>query len=220
MAFSPGNLPSSFQVSAKGTRLLRIQETARAFGQKAADIEDAAAERATEASQGRFRAQLSGRPLAPPRRGGRYGRPTTEGTFADRLLWEPDGDGNVEFDIRKIRSAAPYFIIQEIGTAATANCLNPAGTFVVRSQIGRRISSNLFWASGPGGQALNAARGVGNDQLYYARDLDQNSIGQVRKRRKRIRREIKGKHYLQYGGIEGFRVLAKGLNEEARRIFK
>lgn len=218
------SFPASMQVSTRGRRFLNFQEAARAFGQVAMDAEDNAAEAATRVSQDVFQRQRGDRPLAPARRGKNYGRPTTSGQFAQRLLWVPDGDGNVEFDVRKIASAAPYYLIQEIGTNATAEIRNtahggPSGTIHVRSQVGRLISSNLYWASSVGAKAKSAKTGAFGDQLFYGSDLDQETLSQVRKRRKRIRREIHGKHFLQAGGFAGFNALFDELSREAQRIF-
>jgi hypothetical protein len=218
MAMSLGSLPPNFVVSAKGRRFLNIRQTAQEFDQKVIEFEDQAADAATNMSREVFLREEAKyrRPLAPKR----PGRPTTGGQFADRLLWTPDGNGNIEFDVRKIRAAAPYFIIQEIGTGQSAAILNPKGSVSVKSQYGRLISSRLVWAAGPGGDPVNASRGASRDQLYFARDFNADSLKDVRQRRKRIRREIKGKHYLYFGGNEGFDVLARLLNEEAKRVFR
>ena len=111
-----------------------------------------------------------------------------------------------------------YALIQEVGTGRSARILNPPGQITIPSQIGRAISANLYWGTGVGGNAVGPRAGANGDQLYYASEL--NNVGAVRRRKKRIRREIKGKHFLQAGGQAGYLELRTGLVDEAKRIFK
>ena len=178
--------------------------------------EDAAAKLATATSRSVFTSKLSGRPLAPPRRG----RATTGGTFDTLINWQPDHAKNsILLDVQQLRARAPYFLIQEIGTGQSAQILNPPGSISVRSQRGRLIAINLYWASGMGTAPAAPGRGGALEQLYLAADLNMGRAG-GRTRRMRIRREIKGKHYLRDGGIEGFRELSTGLQADAQRIFQ
>lgn len=206
-------------LSAKARRFLGIQKQISQFQQVIPKHEDAAASRATLVSRDRFLSQLSGRPLAPAR----TGRPTTGGRFADDIIWERDGHGGIELDVPRLQAVAPYFLIQEIGTNKTANILNGAGSsgpgsISVRGQAGRSIAWTLFWASGAGSNAVQATTGATGDQLYLAPDININTM--VAKRRKRIRREIKGKHYLRDGGAAGFSELEVLLLTDAQRIFR
>lgn len=185
------------------------------FRTAAVTRETEAAKIATDTSRSVFQSHLSGRPLAPPR----VGRLTTGGAFASFVNWSPDHrKNNIVFDTAALQHRAPYFLIQEIGTGRTAQILNPPGTISVRSQRGRPIAINLYWAGGPGAAWTSPGRGGALEQLYLASDLNMKSG--VRTRRMRIRREIKGKHYLRDGGAQGFRTLATGLSADAKRIFQ
>jgi hypothetical protein len=123
----------------------------------------------------------------------------------------------VEFELGRLPF---YALIQEIGTGQSAAIINPAGSISVRSQVGRLISANLYWASGPGAAPVPASRGVSHDQLYYASELNAQAVAAARRRRKRIRREIKGKHFIGDGGVAGFLELRTRLTDEANRIFR
>lgn len=209
---------TALQVSAKGRRFLNVYAQAQAFRRAIPVAEAAAAAVATDESKYTFLRQLNARnrPHAAPR----TGRPTTGGTFDQLIRWRPDGRGNISFDFQSLKRAAPYFLIQEIGTGQTANILNPQGTVTVHSQIGRTISANLYWAGGSGGSAVGPRSGASGDQLYAAAELNASTLARVPHRRKRIRREIKGKHYIQSGGRAGYLQLRTRLTDEAKRIFK
>jgi hypothetical protein len=211
------NLSSSVQISARARRFLAWGAPGGPISQfrtAATNRENQAAKAATDLSRTTFQSRLSGRPLAPPR----AGRPTTSGTFASNLVWNPDHANNtIMFDTQQIRSRAPYFLIQEVGTGQSARILNPPGTLTVPSQRGRLIAGNLQWAPGPGAAPAPPGRGGGLEQLYLLTDLNNATR---RTRRMRIRREIRGKHYLRDGGIEGFRLLSEGLKADAQRIFQ
>lgn len=214
------NLSSSVQISARARRFMAWGAPGGAISQfrtAAVNREMQAAKVATDMSRNVFASSnMMKRPLAPPRQG----RPTTDGTFRTLLVWDPDHANNsIVFDTQRIRSRAPYYLIQEIGTGQSARILNPPGTLTVPSQRGRLISANLLWATGPGASPAAPGRnGAGAlEQLYLVTDLNNATR---RSRRMRIRREIKGKHYLRDGGIEGFRVLSEGLKADAQRIFQ
>lgn len=205
-------------VSAKARRFLQSAAQVQKFKDAITAREAEAAKAATFTSRVTFDSRLK-RPIAPPR----PGRPNaTGGQFTSFLKWEPSKGhkGFIEFDTATMQKVAPYFLIQEIGTNRTATILNPPGQVTVRSQIGRTIPFNLYWASGPGGSASDARTGASGEQLYLAKDINAASLKNVRSRRKRIRREIKGRHYLQAGGAEGFRYLGQNLAADARRIFR
>jgi hypothetical protein len=217
------NLTSSVQMSAKGRRFMAMTAPGGLISQfqtASTRREVEGAKFATDTSRSVFQSRLSGRPLAPPR----AGRPTTLGAFPTLLHWIADHRNNaVKFDVMAIKSQAPYYLIQEIGTGRSAAILNTAngsvGSLTIPSQRGRLIRNiNLYWAGGPGGQPSPPGRGTGLEQLYLATDLKMGKFS--RTRRMRIRREIKGKHFLRDGGIEGFRVLSTGLQADARRIFQ
>ena len=149
-----------------------------------------AAARATERSRNRFTRLLSGRPTTDPRRG----RPTTGGTFASYINWVPDSRGGVQADIVSLQAAAPYWLVQEVGTergrsarALRAGPEGPEVAFVagVPRQAGRVIPSGLVW-SGSNPPNDQIVRGPWRQPIT-------------------IRREITGKHYLRTGGKLGFR---------------
>lgn len=177
----------------------------------------AAATQATAVSRQTFTSRLSGRPIAPARRN----RPTTQGQFAQFINWDFDrATDKVNFDLGYLESAAPYWAIQEIGTGRSANILqstNGPGAVTVRSQRGRRISSALVWAGGPGLQAATQARGARNDQLFLRSQVLANS---VRSRRIRINKEIKAKHYLRDGAKTAFGLYRKDLTKAFRQTYK
>lgn len=193
------------------------KKQASAFRTAIKKREQEAAQVATAVSRGTFAVRI-GRPPAPPRRG----RPTTQGLFTDYIKWEANlrKQGFVDFDSNTMKNIAPYWLIQEIGTNRTAAITNPPGSVHVRSQIGRTIPFNLYWASGVGGTASDARTGAFGQQLYLASEINSQSLKNVKSRRKRIRREIKGRHYLQAGGAEGLRYLGETLVTDARKIFR
>jgi len=210
-------MASLVPLSPKAKRFLNANKQAQAFRAAIKIREAEAAKLATTISRGTYHTRIP-RPVAPPRKG----RPTTDGLFADYINWQPSSahKGFIDFDTATMKAKAPYFLIQEIGTNRTAKILNPPAVITVRSQIGRTIPYNLYWAAGVGGTAVDARTGASGDQLYLASEINAASLKNVKSRRKRIRREIKGKHYLQAGGAEGFRYLGETLVADARKIFR
>jgi len=200
-------------VSARGRRFLNMYAQAQKFRQTVAGHETEAARVATNTSRSVFQSRLSGRPMAPSR----PGRLSTGGAFASDILWQRGTVGSIEFDLARLPF---YALIQEIGTGQSAAILNPPGTITIPSQVGREISANLIWGSGPGGVASRAQTGRRDQQLYYASDLNAKSVAALRRRKKRIRREIKGKHFIGDGGNAGFLELRTRLTDEAKRIFR
>ena len=202
----------------KAQRFLNAGAQAQKFKQAIKQRETEAALLATKTSRAAFTGGHIFRPDAPAR----PGRPTTNGQFASFINWQPSGknQGYIDFDTPGLESRAKYWLIQEIGTNHSATILNPLGHVSVRSQIGRTIPYNLYWAAGVGQDAKNASVGASGDQLFLASDVNAASLANVKSRRKRIRREIKGRHYLQAGGVEGFRYLGETLSSDARKIFK
>jgi hypothetical protein len=195
---------------------------------------EAAARAATRKSRAMFTSGLSGRPLAPPR----AGRPTTSGQFVSYINWtvaraaKGSVSTTVQFDLHKLDAAAPYWLIQEIGTGNTANITSGvAGRQVrygghVQSQVGRKISKYLMFAPGPGQRPTRSggltkgkhgsSGGTGTDQLYTASALDMSQT--FHNSAHRIKREIRGKHYIQIGGAEGFRYFKSNVVTGTKRI--
>lgn len=210
-------MASLVPVSPQARRFLNAATAAQRFKLAIKQREMEAAKVATDVSRMTFKSRIA-RPLAPPR----HGRPTTMGLFADYINWSPSGKtkGFIDFDSSGLAAKAEYWLIQEIGTNRTATITNPPGVVTVRSQIGRIIPFNLYWAQGVGGSASDARTGASGDQLYYATEVNAKSLHNVRARRKRIRREIKGRHYLQAGGAEGIQYLGVKLGADAKKIFR
>lgn len=212
-------------MSPRGNRFMNMPALARGFADRVEKYEDEAATRATEMSRRMSRRFSSGRPLAPAR----PGRPTTDGAFANYLKWQRGANGLIEFDLPALEAVAPYWLILEIGTGKSSN----HGS--VKSQKGRRISQSLYWADGPGAmpsramsgkkrlQAQQASGGVTrlNQQLYPVADITNAAyIPHAQGRTGLIRREIKGKHYIQDGGLAGFTFLRDEMMADFRRTFK
>jgi len=148
-----------------------------------------AARVATEKSRAQFTGLLSKRATTDERKG----RRTTQGAFARYINWVPSG-GGVKADIDSLHAAAPYWLVQEVGTerGMTAKALRaspegPQVAFVagVPRQAGRVIPSGLVW-SGSSPPTDQIVRGPWRQPIT-------------------IRREITGKHYLRAGSNAGFR---------------
>jgi len=185
------------------------------------EIAQAAAMQATAKSRARFTSKLGvgaygsggkGRPTVAPR----PGRPTTQGAFASHIAWSPSPTG-VEMRVDQLQKVAPYWLIQEIGTGSSAKVARgglgklrggqgrsgprEAGNVSVKSQAGRRLPRSLHWGLGSGKP--------GTDQL-----IPGPSIVPMR-----IREEIRGKHYIQRGGVLGFALYERELEQAFLRIF-
>ncbi len=187
-----------------------------------------AAQIATQTSRSNFRYL---RPANAPKR---PGRPSTGGKFADALKWEakPGPTGMVEFDLAHIDKRVRYWIILEIGTGQSATMRradkpNPRGrpsagaTYVrtVKSQVGRRISPNLAFGTGPRGTYTPFGAATGQ-QLYLRRQLKKAPVGPRRAQNGvYISREVIGQHFVQKGGREGFRAYRTSVRAAARRAF-
>lgn len=215
-------MPANLVMSAKARRFMQMPKLAQQFAAAAPNITADAARAATAESRNVFQSRLSGRPAAPPR----PGRSTPHGAFAAGIIWSSTGDW-INFDASGLQKIAPaHWLIQEIGTGKEAQILNPPGNVRTKSQRDRPISAFLFWAPGPGASVGKGSKNVGQDQLYLAQDVNiagfatHSRNGGTAHRRGRIRREVKGKHFIKLGGYEGFTVLAEGLIGEAERIFK
>lgn len=191
-------------MNAKARAIMDLPNRASRFVRQVEDAAADAAQYATAVSQNQFRSNISGRPFAPAR----PGRPTTEGGFESLIRWEPttgNGTIGVRFDLGTLAARAPYWVIQEIGTGKGARVYGGhAAEYVIPSQIGRSISSHLRWAS----STLAASEAGSNIGINGAKEqlfLIQPGSGFIKPRRKmKISKEIKGKHFVQAGGREGF----------------
>jgi hypothetical protein len=208
-------------MSPKGKRFMNMPALATGFAQRVEKYEQGAADAATQMSREMSRRFTSNRPLAPAR----PGRPTTSGMFANFIQWQRTASGMIEFDLATLETAAPYWLILEIGTGESAQILSPSGTASVRSQRGRHIPWSLYWGdapgSGPTGRMSGKKRlasGVGAQQLYLVSSLPKGA--QRPGSPGIIRREIKGKHYIQDGGRTGFALMRDQILADARRTFR
>lgn len=209
-------------ISPRGTRFLAVESRAAGFTKRVPAHEETAAKAATAESRVVYTRWLGKRPLAPPRRG----RPTTQGGFPEMVNWNRNGTGGVTFDSGYLHTAAPYYLIQEIGTGESARILNPPGQVSVRSQRGRTIAMSLYWGDAEGSVPYRPQNGkqrksgnIGFQQLYLASSLP-DGAAKPTNRTGTIRREIKGKHYIRDGGREGFAVLRNELINDARSTFR
>jgi hypothetical protein len=211
------NKSTTVQTSQKAKKFLNIAQAAHEFIQAANQRENDAIKIATDVSRSTFKSHLSGRPLVPQR----PGRRTTSGAFASYIQWQraPQArDISISLDSKLLKSVGPYAFINEIGTGKTAVILNPPGSISIPSQVGRNLPRGLVWATHAGGTASGPATGVGHENLFLRSDINGGFVAKGRVGR--IRREIKGKHFIQQGGVQGFRALDVGLRADAKRIFQ
>lgn len=212
-------------LSARAKRFMQMPQLAQQFVQRTAQHESEAARVATEESRLVYRRWQSRRPFVAPR----PLRQTTMGAFPNLLTWKRINQGQIEFDRGTLVGQAWYWEIQEIGTGQSARILNPSGSVTVPSQIGREIPPGLVWADGPGGsshkpmsaKARQEAEQLGslasaNQQLYPAALMG----GGYHHRAGRIRKQIKGKHFVRDGGYLGMKTLRESLIEDARKTFR
>lgn len=179
------------------------------------------------------------RPDAPARKG------RDEPSIAAVLKWRPVRVGGssigVGLNLAELNTSVKHWIIQEIGTGdravvRVAGRANPVGrpsadaSYIrtVKAQTGRRISSALVWGTGPGGEFVRAGAGE-NQQLYLRKMLKvPKGVGGAAYSSRMpgrsqpgiiIRKEIEPRHFVQKGGIEGFRVYRTSVLAAARREF-
>lgn len=187
-----------------------------------------AAARATEVTRDSFRYK---REIAPPR----PGRSSTGGQMKQHLEWGVmKSTGQVAFKRTQADREVPHWIIQEVGTGKRATMKeggkpNPKGrpakgaTYVrtVRSQVGRRISGGLVFASGGQWTPPGARR---DQQLYWASQVRGVPAYRGASTRQaaaiRIRREIRGQHFVKKGGQAGFRQYRGSVLTAARSAFR
>jgi hypothetical protein len=177
----------------------------------AADVaaQRAAAAKATDVARASFKRK---RDIAPPRPG-RSGRgQMTKGIQYSRV----SGQSAVALRVKDLDAAAPHWIIQEIGTASTANIFRAeengpqvARVATVPPQYGRTISSGLAWASQ--GRYVPPQKGGGTENLVPR-------IGpRYGNQRMVIRKEIEAQNFIQKGSEAGFREYQTSVLAAARR---
>jgi hypothetical protein len=187
---------------ARMSELLEADEKARRSGAKAA-------------AQTTRRSFRYAREVAPKR----PGRSSTGGQLGTHLTWGLTRGGMVAFNVKKADTEAKHWIIQEIGTGQRATIQMGIGkAAIVRtvpSQRGRPISGGLVFARGGRYSPPGAAR---DEQLFPVGDV--RGVPRGPRGGLRITREIKGQHFVQKGGREGFRVYRNEVLAAARRILR
>jgi hypothetical protein len=199
----------------KSQSLTRLMRSIDKFNRSNEALLTRAAAMATGVSQDQFRKKLSKRPTVPER----TGRPTTKGGFSKLIRWQKD-QGFVQFQQATLEEAAPYWLIQEIGTGEEAvirsgspgerssllGAPDMSGLAVsVKSQKGREISPSLTWAEVTGSGAQQQFEydvnlpDKRNQQLMSYRDVMNAPLKQDLEPM-RIGQEIEGKHFIQRGG--------------------
>lgn len=202
------------------SRLDQIQRVANQVAAQGAPRAAADASKvATAVTRNTWNSQLSGRPQDRP---SSPLRPSTNGRGDSFMLWSPaPGANGIEFNWAQATAGMPYLAIQEIGTGRKANIADPVNgrtmSYAIPSQRGRFISPRLLWSTRMGGQPEHNGA-IGTGQLYPASMLDPSAVANFRSSRKRIRREIRGKHAVQQGGIAGFYRYEANLAAEWSKI--
>lgn len=175
-----------------------------------------AARIATEASQSRFQRKLSGRPTVDPR----PGRRTTQGTFGSYLVWQPEKIGKhhyARFQHEDLEAAAPYWLIQEIGTGNSARILDQGRTVSIKSQRGREISPTLSFADATGSYQRPSASRFREDQITTLKQAKNVPIEP--RRRTIIQKEIEPKGFVRKGGHVGLSQYRKDLRQLMKQAF-
>ena len=199
-----------------GRRVQRLIEAERSAANEAAEI-------ATETSRQKF--HYLREPISGLRR---RGRSSTGGRFASHIKWERDTESGVQLNLQELDAEAPHWPLLELGTGKSARMRwggdddpsNPraraAQIKTIPSQRGRRIHGSLVFADGPGGNY--SPPGASRSQQLFYRD---QIAGTPRYRREiRIRREIKGQHFIQKGAQAGFRHYRTKVLAAARQNFR
>lgn len=221
------SLKLTLSLKDRGALTTQLDDRIRTFRAQVKSSEKASAAMATRTSRSTFKRV---RDLAPPR-AGRWGK----GRMTSSIEWAPRTDGTVGLKQQQLTAAAPHWIIQEIGTgqraiARVAGTPRPVGrptkgavyVRTVKPQVGRRIAPGLVFAT-KGGQY--SPPGAARNQQLYARTMVRGAPIHTARSRKsapaiRISREIKGQHFIQKGGDQGFREYRESVLAAARQQFK
>lgn len=208
----------------------RLLKNIKKLSRENADLLQQAADEATRASRTQFSSERSGRPFTSPRRG----RRTTQGRFESHIMWI-DGLEHVFFDEEELEAAAPYYLINEVGTGTRGAGIryrhdaqgNVTGSRVeFPSQKGRYIAPGLAW--GDSGNVVNSKTSrYRQDQIHRTASLTlgpgarrgRGAVNPLRTQRVRISREIPPKHYIREGAVAGFKSYAQPLRNAARTTF-
>lgn len=210
----------------KRTDVLDSSGLDRRFKKFAEDRKKAAQTAASLATATSLRQIKRKRPVAPPRLG------RDQDHIEDVLKWRVR-DGKVVLNGTDLNSRSKHWLIQEIGTNRSVTIYQGPTKQLVRSiptQRGRRISSGLVFATGPGGKYA-APGGSRNQQLYLRSKVKGapivqrhvrrgDDIGSRRGNTIRIRKEIPGQHFVRDGGKAGFLQYRKSVLAAARSQFR
>lgn len=206
----------------------KLQRRIRTFERQVDAARSRSAKIATDETRKRVK---NTRPFAPPRPGRNHEQ------ISKVARWSAIGTGptaaGVALRMNELDSRASHWIIQEIGTGQRATIHaggrpNPVGrpekdaTYVktVKSQKGRRISSGLVFATGPGGQWVRPGAASGQ-QLFLRRQIKGVPATPTKSQAGiRITREIPGQHFVRDGGTEGFREYRRSVLAAARTQFR
>jgi len=170
------------------------------------------------------------RPVAPPRLG------RNQEHIKDVIKWRPVPSlpSGVGLNVTELNNRAKHWIIQEIGTGSRATVKvagrpNPKGrptvgsayVKTVKSQVGRRVSNALVFATGPGGKWVKPKKGATNQQLYLRSNIKKVPYTNNRSQPGIIiGKEIDGQHFVRLGGHTGFREYRRSVYAAARQQFR
>lgn len=150
----------------------------------------------------------------------------------DAIEWKPTRTGGVNLQVSRLDAEFKPWEVQEIGTGQKAvrhvgGTPNPRGRpaagarYVrsVRSQVGRRITPGLVFASG--GKYSPPSDSTRTQQLHLRSEISDAPVRFDPETRRsapgiRIGREIEGQHFIQKGGQAGFREYKTGVLAAAR----
>jgi len=201
--------------------------------EKNARLLQQSSDEATKVSRATFSSRRSGRPFTAPR----PGRRTTRGQLENHIVWI-DGLEHVFLDEQELEDAAPYYLINEVGSGPKGAGMRSrhdaqgnitADRVEFASQKGRYIKPGLSWGDG-GNYVPSRTRRFREDQIHAAATLSIRRTGRSRRRggagvtplrtpRVRISKEIEPKHFIKEGAEAGFAKYSQPLRDAARATF-
>jgi hypothetical protein len=205
----------------RGTFSKKFDARLRAFEMAVDTASRNAAVKTQKHSQQRAKAV---RPPAPPR----AGRASPPGALAKAINWKVDpSDKNfIILDVGALDSQVSWWRVQEIGTGKSATMRkggqpNPRGQVAkgasyrvqVKSQKGRVLPGHLVFVSRAGNAQRFSDRSKKQALVPRAQAKKESTIPV---RRRVIRNEIEGKHFIRDGAREGFRDYRKEVLAAAR----
>lgn len=199
-----------------------LRQRVAAFKQAELEARKDAARVATTVSRRTWTSRLHKRDVIAPR----AGRSSTGGQMATFIRWGATKSGAVALDQNGLNRNAPHWVIQEIGTGKRASAKStgdggratgPTVLKTVRRQRGRRLTAGLVWATRGGAYAPPIGARTVQQQLQLASQVTGVPMGAPGIR---INREIRGQHFIQKGGEEGFREYEQSALAAARQAFQ